>query len=80
MMNGGRKLGGRTRNGFVPRVNNVCHKDVHHDATMEGNQVVIVSGGSVIFAITGSKGAPTDGAERSRPENSGAESNGGASC
>ena len=65
--------------GSVPRVNNVRHDDVRRDAVIEFNEVVIVRGGSAISTITGSEGALMGGTESSRPENSGAENDSGAS-
>jgi hypothetical protein len=57
--------------GFVQRANNVRNDDVHCDVVTEVNKMVIVGGGSVIYAIIGSEGALTDGTESSRLEDSG---------
>ena len=71
---------GETRDGFVPRMNNVRHDNVRRDAEMEADQVIIVGGSSAISPITGSKGASTNWTDSSRRENSVTESNGDASC
>ena len=68
------------RDGFVPRANNIRCNDVPRDTNTEVNEVVVVAGGSVISAITGSKGASTGGTEISRPRNSGAENDSSAWC
>lgn len=56
------------------------HADAPREAKMEIDEVVVVGGGSVISAMTGSKGVSAGGTEISRQGNSGTESGGGALC